>query len=231
MTRKEINLLNMLKSVVQFYTENPQLLIGKPALEAAVNQLKSLIAEVEALEQAQAKTSKTETALKGETKTALINAALKVLAGLSAHAAATNNTALKMNADFTERDLDKMRDNDLITKSQSFYELALPFAPELGTWHVTQADIDALDTNSAAFKAKNPAIKSIKDHSAEATAAIKAKLDEAYDFTKDSLDAMMLPYKMTEPTAYGLYQKSREIVHIAATHSKAKPSEDSKTVK
>ena len=55
MTRKEINLLNMLKSVVQFYTENPQLLIGKPALEAAVNRLKSLIAEVEALEQAQAK--------------------------------------------------------------------------------------------------------------------------------------------------------------------------------
>lgn len=231
MTRKEINLLNMLKSVVHFYVENPQLLIGKPALEAAVNRIKTLIGDVEALEQAQAKNSKAETALKGETKTALINAALKVLAGLSAHAAATNNTALKMEADFTERDLTKMRDNDLISKSRSFYELALPFAPELVTWHVMQADIDALDTNSTAFDAKDPAIKILKNRSVEATAAIKAKLDEAYNFTKDSLDAMMLPYKMTEPTAYGLYQKVREIVHIAATHSKAKPSDDSEMVK
>lgn len=231
MTRKSINLLNMLKSVVQFFAENPQLLIGKPALETAVNRLKSLIAEVEALEQAQAKTSKTEVALKGETKTALINAALKVLAGIGAHGAAINDTRLKMEADITKYDLNRLRDNDLITEIYSIYNIAMEVASELTVWHVEQVDIDALDINSAVFKAKNPSIKNIKDRSAEATAAIKAKLDEAYDFTKDSLDAMMLPYKMTEPTAYGLYQKARQIVHIAATHSKAKPSEDSKTVK
>lgn len=231
MNRKSINLLDMLKSVLQFFTENPQLLEGKPALQAAVEKLRAYISEVEALEQAQAKNSKTETALKGETKTSLINAALKVLAGIGAHAAAINDTRLKMDSDMTEYDLNRLRQNDLITEIHSIHEMALPIAPELITWHVAQADIDALDTNSTAFDAKDPAIKNIKARSAKATADIKAKLDEAYNFTKDSLDAMMLPYKMTDPTAYGLYQKSREIVHIAATHSKAKPSEDSATAK
>ena len=231
MTRKEINLLNMLKSTVHFFDENPMLLNGKPALQAAVDRLKALIVEIETLEQAQAKNSKADTALKAETKVSLIQAILKVYAGVAAHGAATNDTRLKMGADVTEYDLKKMRDAYLIIEAHKAYELALPFAPELGTWHVRQADIDALDTNSAAFKAKDPAIKNIKDRSAVATAAIKAKLDEAYDFTKDSLDAMMLPYKMTDPTSYDLYQKVREIVHIAATHSKAKPSDTSATVK
>lgn len=231
MTRKEINLLNMLKSTVRFFDENPMLLNGKPALQAAVDRLKALIAEVETHEQAQAKNSKADTALKAETKVSLIQAILKVYAGVAAHGAAINDTRLKMAADVTEYNLKKMRDANLIIEAHTAYELAQSLAPELGTWHVTQVDINELNTNSVAFDAKDPAIKNIKDRSAEATAAIKAKLDEAYNFTKDSIDAMMLPYKMTDPTAYGQYQKVRQIVHIAATHSKAKPSEDSKTVK
>jgi hypothetical protein len=107
----------------------------------------------------------------------------------------------------------------------------LPIAPQLMTWHVTQPDIDALDTNSAAFDAKDPAIKNIKARSAKATADIKAKLDEAYNFTKDSLDAMMLPFKMVNPLAYGHYQNAREIIHIAGAHKKGTTPDGTETVK
>jgi len=231
MTRKEINLLNMLKSVVQFFDENPNLLSNKPALQAAVDKLKTFVAEIEALEQAQAKNSKVDTALKAETKKSLMSAMLKVYAGITAHGAATNDTRLKMASNVTEYSLKKMRGANLIVAAHTAYELALPLANELITWHVTQADIDALDTNSAAFNAKDPAIKNIKARAAKATADIKTRLNETYTFTKNSLDAMMLPYKITEPTAYGQYQIAREIIHIAATHSKAKPSEDSGTAK
>jgi len=231
MTRKSINLLDMLKSVLQFFTENPQLLEGKPALQEAVEKLRANINEVEALEQAQAKKAKTEMALKGETKTALINAALKVLAGIGAHAAAINDTRLKLDSDMTKYDLKRLRQNDLITEIHSIHDMALPIAPELTTWHVTQADIDALDTNSAAFEAKDPAIKNIKARSAKATADIKAKLDEAYNFTKDSLDAMMLPYKTVNPTAYGHYQKAREIIHLAGGHKKGTATNSTETAK
>jgi len=231
MTRKSINLLDILKNVLQFFTENPQLLEGKLALQASVEKLRAYISEVEVLEQAQAKNAKTETVLKGETKTALINAALKVLAGIGAHAAAINDTRLKTDSDITEYDLNRLRQNDLITEIHSIYDMALPIATELITWHVTKPYIDALDTNSAAFEAKDPAIKNIKARSAKATADIKEKLDEAYDFTKDSIDAMMLPFKTVNPTAYGHYQKSREIIHIAGGHKKGPTPDDSTTKK
>ncbi len=231
MTRKEINLLSMLKGIVQFYNENATLISDKPALQAAVEKLKTFIAEVEALEQAQIKSSKVDTALKGETKLELINAMLKVYAGVAAHGAATNDTRLKMAADVSDYDLKKMRDSNLVAEAHALYELVLPIAPQLMTWHVMQPDIDALDTSSAAFDAKDPAIKNIKARSAKATADIKAKLDEAYNFTKDSLDAMMLPFKMVNPLAYGHYQKAREIIHTAGAHKKGTTPDGTETVK
>jgi len=220
MTREQINLLSMLKSILQFFDENPQLLEGKPALQAAVKKLRAGVSEIEALEQAQAKGSKADTALKRETKTSIISALLKVLAGIGAHGAATNDTRLKMAADVSEYELKKMRDNYLIIQTNATHELAMTIATDLETWHVTQEDIDALDTNSAAFNAKDPAIKIIRARSAQATKDIKVKLDEAYDFTKDTLDPMMLPFKTVNPTAYGHYQKAREIIHTAGGHSK-----------
>ena len=231
MTRKEINLLSMLKSIVQFYNENPMLISDKPALQDAVEKLKAYIAEIEALEQAQIKDSKADTALKGETKADLINAMMKVYAGVAAHGAATNDTRLKMAADVTERDLKKMRGSYLITKARALYELAVTIAPQLITWHVMQSDIEALDTNSAVFDAKDPAIKNIKARSTKATADIKAKLDEANIFTKDSLDAMMLPFKTVNPLAYGHYQHARDIIHLAGAHSKKKPTDVTETAK
>jgi len=231
MTRVQINLLSMLKSVVQFFTENPTLLIGKPALQAAFDKLKAYIHDIELLELEQAKGAKTDTALKGETKVMLINASLKVLAGVAAHAAATNDTRLKMDSDLTEYDLKKMRDNTLLTQVHSIYEMATGIAPELVIWEVTQDDIDALDTNSTAFDAKDPAIKNIKARSKQATKDMKAKLDEAYNFTKDTLDPMMLPVKMTNPTVYGHYQNARTIINTAGGHGKQAAPDASATVK
>jgi hypothetical protein len=210
----------MLKSVVQFFFENSALIMSKPALQAAVEKLKAYIHDIELLEQQQAKKAESEIALKGETKTALINATLKVLAGITAHAAATNNTALKITADITKNELKSLRDNDLITQVHAIYETATNIAYELQTWNVTQEDINAIDTHSATFDAKDPAIKNIKARSAQATADIKAKLDEAYNFTKDTLDAMMMPVKISNPTAYGQYQNARTIINTAGGRKK-----------
>lgn len=231
MTREQINLLSMLKSVLQFFNENPQLLEGKPALQAAVEKSRTYVSEIDSLEQAQAIGSKADTALKHETKTSIISALLKVLAGIGAHGAAINDTRLKMAADVSEYELKKMRDNNLIIQTNATHELAMSIASALETWHVTRDDIDALNTNSAAFEAKDPAIKNIKARSAKATADIKAKLDEAYNFTKDSLDAMMLPFKTVNPTSYGHYQKAREIIHLAGGHKKGTAPDGTETGK
>ena len=223
MTRRAINLLNMLKSVAEFYTENPTILVDKPTLKAAVGKLNTFIGEVEALEKTQARKTKTDTALKAVTKSALINATLKVLAGMAAHAAATNDIGLKMEANITKRDLNRMRGNNLVTKVLSIYESAVGLVSELTEWEVTQDDISALKDISAAFDAKDPAIKIVKARSMQATADIKIKLDEARIFTKTTLDAMMLPLKMSNPTLYGQYKEARTIINTAGARKKGTP--------
>lgn len=231
MSRKEINVLNMLKSVVQFFTENPALFSNKAALEAAIQKLKAHIAEIESLENSQISDTKADTALKAETKTNLINAMLIVFGGITAHAAATNDIRLRMAADVSKYELGKMRDHNLIVEARSTYELALPIANALLEWEVTQDHIDDIDTNSSAFNAKDPAIKIIKARSTQTTKEIRAKLDETNNFVKETLDAMMLPYKISKPTEYGQYQKARSVINIAGGHSKTISAEDNETAK
>ena len=208
MNRNQINLLNAMKSVDQFFTENPKLLEEKPSLKAAVAQNKVLISEMEALSKAQKTTAKSDVALKGETRTTLVKANLKVLAGVKAVGIATNDTRLKMAADITKSELNKMRDNNLIEESQTTYELGLSLAPKLLEWDVTALDIEAVNTNSATYDAMDPAIKNIKARSSQATDELKDKSKESSAFLRDTLDEMMVTIKTSQPVLYAQYQKS-----------------------
>ena len=220
MNRKEINLLSMLKSVVQFYTENPELIAGKPALLSALVKLKAMISAIESLQRAQAIGTRADTALKGETRITLMQAILLVLAGIGAHGAATNDTRLKMAADVTLSELKKMRDNDLLLLAHSTHEMALPIAAELAIWNVTLANIEAIDITSELYDAKSPEIRNIKARSKQATTDIKDRIYEASDFINNSLDAMMLPFKVSHPTLHGNYLNARDVMNIAGGHSK-----------
>ena len=226
MTRKIINFIDMLKAVVQFYNEHPELLTDNPALQESVNKVKAFISDFDAIEKAQGESSSSVVALKSETKTTLINNMLKISAGLNAHAAKTNDTALKLAVDYSEYELKKLRDHILLQESRSWYELALPLVPELGIWKITKDDVEAINTNSDAFEAKDPAIKNIKSRTKQATDDMKAKLTEANTYLKGTLDVYMEPLKFTDATLYGHYTKARTIVNIAGGHSKAKAKTD-----
>lgn len=226
MTRKIINFVDMLKAVVQFFNEHPELLTNNPALQESVNNVKAFIASFDAIEKAQAESSSTVVALKSETKTSLINNMLKVYAGLNAHAAKTNDTALKLSVDYTEYELKKLRDHILLQEGRSLYELALPLVPELLIWKVTTEDVEAVNTNSDAFEAKDPAIKNIKSRTKQATDEMKAKQIEATTYLKETLDVYMEPLKYSDATLYGHYTKARTIVNIAGGHGKAKAKTD-----
>lgn len=231
MNRNQINLLNAMKSVDQFFTENPKLLEEKPSLKAAVAQNKVLISGMEALSKAQKTTAKSDVALKGETRTTLVKANLKVLAGVKAVGIATNDTRLKMAADITKSELNKMRDNNLIEESQTTYELGLSLAPKLVEWDVLTPDIEAVNTNSATYDAMDPAIKNIKARSSQATDDLKDKSKESSAFLRDTLDEMMVTIKTSQPVLYAQYQKARAIINIHGEHGKGATPDDSTTKK
>ena len=53
----------------------------------------------------------------------------------------------------------------------------------------------------------------------QATAILKEKLDEGKTLLKDKLDAMMLPFKSSNPAFYGEFKVARTIVDRAAGHA------------
>ena len=222
MTRKIINFVDMLKAVDQFFTEHPELLVDNPALQASIVSLKAFIADFDKLDKAQAEKSTTAFALKAETRTSLTANIQKVYAGIKAHATATNDTALKMEVDITDTELKRMRDHVLLQEGRSGYELAKPLITELKMWKITKDDVEALNTNSATFEAKDPAIKNIKSRTTQATEDMKNKQTEVSTFLKDTLDVFIAPFKFSDATLFGQYQKARSVINTAGAHSKPK---------
>jgi len=123
-----------------------------------------------------------------------------------------------------------MRENDLVVKAKTIYDAALPVVSSLATWGVTQADLDTLNADFTGFKQKTPAIRNIQVSSTQATANLKVKLKEGKTLLKETIDAMMLPYKNLNPVFYGQYLDARSIVERAAGHAtKEAASKDTAT--
>lgn len=231
MNRKIINFVDMTKAVNQFFTEHPELLTNNPSLQSSVESLKAFIIDFNNLDKAQAEKKSTAFALKAETRNSLIVAIQKVYAGIKAHATATNDTELKLEVDITDTELKRMRDHVLLQEGRSGYELAKPLIDDLKIWKITEDDIEALNTNSTTFEAKDPAIKNIKSRTAQATEDMKNKQTEVSTFLKETLDVFIAPFKFSDATLFGQYQKARTIINTAGAHSKPTASSISATVK
>jgi len=231
MTRKIINFVDMLKAVDQFFTEHPELLTNNPALQSSITRLKAFITDFDNLDKAQAEKSTTAFALKAETRNSLIATIQKVYAGVKAHATATNDTALKMEVDITDTELKRMRDHVLLQEGRSGYELAKPLINDLKMWKITEDDVETLNTNSATFEAKDPAIKNIKSRTAQATEDMKNKQTEVSTFLKETLDVFIAPFKFSDATLFGQYQNARTIINTAGAHKKGTTPDASVAVK
>ena len=218
-----MNQFNMMQSVDQFFTINLLLLSSNPAIGTNVARLKTLIADINAISQVQAISTKADTTIKADIKSSLIDGALKVAGGMSAHAAATGDTRLKMIADISFSELNKMRETDFTIKIRAIYDAALPIAEALEVWGVTQADIDGLNTGVEEFTNQSPAIRNVKAKTKQATSGLKTKFDEGNDLIKNTLDPMMLPFKNLNPTLHGEYMNARAIIDRRATQTQTPP--------
>jgi len=218
MNRKNLNSFSTIMSVEQFLTINQLLFNDKPPIVAVHTQLKTAISEIELNEQTQAVDTTIDTTIKGEAKDELIATTLRVAAAMSAVAAATSDTRLRMIADVSKTDLTRMREGDFSTRIRTIFQAAMAVAPELLTWGVTQADIDSLDTGSSSFIQLAPENRNIKAVSTQAKSEITTKISETNALIRNTLDPLMLPYKTLNPTLHGQYLVARATINTAGSH-------------
>ena len=226
MNRRELNSINMMRTVYQFLTINQSSWMNKPSINEAYVKLGANISEIETHGQIQATDVTVETTIKSQTKEKLTATTLRITQAMGAVATAKSDTRLKAMSDISENDLNHLREDNYVIKIHAIYQAAIAIAPELMTWEITQSDIESLNIGASMFKQHAPDNSNLKVLTIEATANIKAKLSETSTLLSDTLDPLMLPFKTLNPTLHEGYVIARRTVDRAATHSdKPTPTE------
>lgn len=152
----------------------------------------------------------------------LINAMIKVISGLIAHATVTENPELLNSINYTPHNLKKSRDNILYDKAQLIYNTAGPLATELASYLVTQPDIDAINTFSADYLTAIPAKRAAVSASKTSTTNIKNTFREIDFLFKDKLDNLLILFQVPNATFYKEYKAARIIIDLGVRHDKEK---------
>src|ERR1035437_7904467 len=99
MDRKEINLMDMIEEVMKFLDVNVSFYGDKMPIINVVNAINQNIEDINAFNQDQSVKTKADTEIKNQSRTEIMNLALKIAAGISAIAATIKDTRLKLSAD------------------------------------------------------------------------------------------------------------------------------------
>lgn len=222
MNRKEMNLVNMFRTVDLFMDVNNELLKTYNPIIESHNRLKQGVLFIDNLFEKQATDTKVQTGLKSNEKLELDRIMIKVSDAMSAVAAATNDMELKLVANWPKSLLSRLREGDYHIKAQQVYKAALPLADKLLVWGVSADEIESLNTLSTSFQKRIPDIRNVKVVSKQASTELRDMVASLQLEVKDTLDKLMKPLNGLNPTLYGEYINARTIVDKAATQSKAK---------
>ncbi len=152
----------------------------------------------------------------------LINAMIKVISGLIAHATVTENPELLNSINYTPHNLKKSRDNILYDKAQLIFNTASPLATELATYLVTQPDIDSINSLSTDYLTAIPAKRAAVSASKTSTSNIKNTFREIDSLFKDKLDNLLILFQVPNATFYQEYKAARIIIDLGVRHETEK---------
>lgn len=219
MDRKQMNLSEMLLTLEEFLTVNLSSFQNKPAILEVINELKTKNAEIKALYLSQSVSTEADFVIKNDEEDALITTAVKVSDGLKVIAATNKDSRLKVEAKVSEWDLGRMRKDNLYVRLKQLYATAQPFAGQLYELGISQVEIDSLDTVSTKLSNAKPAINNIKAKTTQATSDLDSTIKYINNVVRETLDPLMLEFKLLNPALYGEYLNARKINNRSAGRS------------
>ena len=153
-------------------------------------------------------------------KETMLLAAFTVCSGLTALAAATNDSQLAAQSDFSRSDLAQGREQDVVNRCQSLSDLGTANKVALAAkYNVTEADLLALKTALTGFSGAQPKPRNGRAISASATKQLEALFAELDATLNNQLDPLLEKFKTSQPAFYTAYQTARSIVDSAASRA------------
>ena len=210
--------------------ENEAIWTGMPAITAAKTRLNSNVSAISNYSYMRENDSTGETLVKHQSRTDLEKAIQKIIGGMIGYTTAENLIALRQNINYQPWQLTHARDNELCDIATAVYMAALPCKEKLIPFMVTDEDFVALDTLKTEYPKTIPGKRVAGGANTAAKEAMKLLFKDTDKLLKDTLDNLMIIYRVPQPEFYSKYLVARVVVELGHGKKRVRPTTDSTAV-
>lgn len=216
MTNSQKQKLRMYVALLAFLKSQPDVLAKLPNISGYITQLESIVAAIQADDLLQKQDWGELTRQKNILQIKLIGNAVDVSAKCQAYAAFIKNEALLKAVKFTESDLTRLVDIELLQTTRGLYQKVNDNLPGLAPYTLdadTQVDFNQ---NIAAFEAALPYLHQGRMDKKGLTDRLIKEFTEA-DSVIDDIDLLAKIVNKTEPKFYTDYLDTRKVDYAYGT--------------
>lgn len=212
MTDQQRAVYNMFTVVDAVLDANATQVATIAALGTAQTTLKANIAAISNTSEQQKTVTSGVTPDKNATRetlrtTTVINAGI-----LYAYAVSVNDLILQSIAKLTMSDLKELKDDELADRAQTIHDNANAVIASLPPFGITAAILTSYQTLIDAYSTKAPAPRVAISQQVALTKQIKTLIKETRALCTNTLDKLMLNFKLTDPEFYNTYKAARVII-------------------
>lgn len=217
---------SMYDSIRSLLNSNKEAWQPVAVLAEIVDTFEALLDEIKTCRQFTGENNKGITRQKAIWQQQLIGIAYQVASALYVMAMRANNPVLAHQVDYTETDLLKTRDMQLVTHCRVIEELATKHLPALAGFGVTANELDELRKAIQRFSESLPTLRVSVSERKAANMKLKELFAQTDALLKNQLDRLMVRLRETHPDLYATYQNTRRIVQYGIRHEKSKGTEN-----
>ena len=226
MLKRLENKLVMYHAVQSHLERNKSMWTSVPAMATTISDFELLLAEIETYRKLTQENKKGITQQKATQQALVIAHAYELSSVLYAMAIKKNNVILAAKVDFTETDLLKKRDGNLIATCRNIVEFATEHLAELIAYEVTADELNVLKEEINCFADNLTTGRVSVSERKAANEKMRIVFLQVDALLKKQLDRIMVRYRKTEPDFYAKYQNLRRIVNYGVRHEKPKESKN-----
>ncbi|RTQ49614.1 hypothetical protein EJV47_12415 [Hymenobacter gummosus] len=222
MNDKQRAKLTMLQAALGVLDDHADLFTPNKAFGKAHQELSALVARLDptAERQQAAVTPEQPGAVKKATRLLLAQRAGDMAAALLALADELADIRLHTDSDYTESQLARKPDADLLRIAQNLHARATDHAQALAEQDVTADELSELQAAINAFKAEQAAPRLTVAEGKAHKQAINADLRQATALLKNRVDKFMVRFRRSQPQFHTAYQSARQTINTATRPGK-----------
>ena len=210
MTNLQVQKLRMYLTLRVLLRANPDILAKLPNANELLAALDALILRIQSNNTVQQKGTSELTKLKKSLQAGLIKDIVDTSRKIQPYAAYIKDSDLLQSTKYTESDLLKMSEEELVLSGNELYGIVNPLLAELTSYGVTADTQSAFLADIALYEKSRPQIRKERQDLKNVTTALAAEFEESDDIIAQ-LDLLAEMVQESEPKFYGDYKKLRKV--------------------